>query len=373
MDQIAQTASSHSLPEEKAELVRSKRGSMGVAERSLSAIRLHLAALVPFMDDPAVTEIMVNSPENVFVEKNGVMQPLNVRFEASVLDRCISMMASLNGKAPDSRVLDARMPGLRIAAARVPVAIHGPALSIRKHSALKRTLDDLMLSGTFDAKVLVPRPIKSRPDPSSVAAGREGLVQFLRWMVDARQTFAVTGATSSGKTSLLNSILRAMPPTRRLFTVEDTSELVVPVPNFVSLETNEPSGVDARVLTRLALRMRPDTILHGECRGKEAFDLLDAYRTGHPGSGVSFHAESADVALYRLETMARMSPEGESMAQNELRRQIAQTFQFVIHCENVNGSRMPVEILELAGVNQDGVASSYVFKPVFSKKKVFSL
>jgi pilus assembly protein CpaF len=354
---------------------RAVRGSMGAAERTLEAIKAHLSPLVQYMDDPLVTEIMVNSPTCIFVEKSGQMLPLNVQFEASVLDRVISMMATNNAKASDVRVLDARMPGLRIAAARSPVAIHGPCMSIRKHSALKRGLDDLMLSGSFDPTVTI-KPIKTpRPEPANVAAGREGLVQFLRWMVETRQTFAVTGSTSSGKTSLLNSILRSYPKERRLFTVEDTSELAVPVPNFVSLETNEGLGVDARVLTKLALRMRPDTILHGECRGREAFDLLDAYRTGHPGSGVSFHAESATVALYRLETMVRMSTEGESMPIAELRRQIAQTFQFVIHCENVAGSRMPVQVLELEGVNQvgDGASSTYAFKEVFLKKKEFAL
>jgi Flp pilus assembly CpaF family ATPase len=281
------------------------------------------------------------------------------------------MLASANGKENPSHVLtlDARLPGLRLAAARGSVAVHGPCLSIRKHSALSRTLEDYLAAGSFDPVVKLRHALSVRPNEVEVANGREGLMQFLRWMVVSRQNFVVSGATSSGKTSLLNAILREMPELRRLFTIEDTSELVVPVPNFVSFEALEGSAADSRVLGKLALRMRPDSILHGEIRGREAYDLMDAYRTGHPGSGVSYHADSADNAPYRLETMIRMAEEGASLPLTELRRQISQTFQFFIHCEKVEGNRMPVQVLEMVSGSVDG----YVLKPVFVKKREYLL
>jgi pilus assembly protein CpaF len=259
------------------------------------------------------------------------------------------------------------LPGLRLAAARGTVAIHGPCLSIRKHGALSRTLDDYLQAGTFSKSVVLNMHRATRPSPQHVAAGGEGLVQFLRWMVAARANFVVSGATSSGKTSLLNAILREMPEERRLFTIEDTSELVIPVPNFVSFEAAEGTAADSRSLGRLALRMRPDSILHGEVRGREAYDLMEAYRTGHPGSGVSFHSDSATAAPYRLETMVRMAEEGASLPLSELRRQISSTFSFFIHCEKIEGARMPVEILELHAATAEG----YHMTPVFQKQREY--
>jgi pilus assembly protein CpaF len=337
----------------------------------IDLIKQHLKLVKPLLDDPATTEVMINNPSAIYVENAGVIQRVTGSIESDVLEMVITMLAAANGRPTPNLVLtlDARLPSLRLAAARGSVAIHGPCLSIRKHSALSRTLNDYLNAGSFDPVVQVKHPPALRPQDAQVANGREGLMQFLRWMVLSRQNFVVSGATSSGKTSFLNAILREMPESRRLFTIEDTSELVVPVPNFVSFEALEGSAADSRVLGKLALRMRPDSILHGEVRGREAYDLMDAYRTGHPGSGVSYHADSADNAPYRLETMIRMAEEGASLPLTELRRQISQTFQFFIHCEKVEGARMPVEVLEMVSGSVDG----YVLKRVFVKKKEYLL
>jgi Flp pilus assembly CpaF family ATPase len=346
------------------------------SEMKLTVIRLiyqHLGLIKPFMDDPQVTEIMVNSPTSIWVEKAGQIARIPGEIETDVLDRVIGMLGTANGRknADRMKILDAEMPGLRIAAARAGVAIHGPCISIRKHSAVARTLRSYVESGLFDPTISVPRVQINRPEPIEIANGREGLYQFLRWMVSSRSNFVVSGATSSGKTSFLNAILRELieiDPTRRLFTIEDTRELMVMIDNFVSfLAQKNDEETDSRALGRLALRMRPDSILHGEVRGSEAYDLMDAYRTGHPGSGVSFHAESAELAPYRLETMVRMAPEGRNLPLSELRRQISQTFQFFIHCEQINGLRMPVQIFEMRGADE----SAYSMTPVFVKTKEF--
>lgn len=339
----------------------------------LELISQHLGLIKGLMNDPTVTEIMVNNPKSIWVEKSGQMVAVPGEITTETLEQVIGMLGKANyRKNPDQmRILDAEMPGLRIAAARSNVAIHGPCLSIRKHSALSRSLQMYVDDGLFDPVVTLKNVVSPRPEPSLVANGREGMLQFLRWMVASRANFVVSGATSAGKTSFLNAILSELvdiAPQRRLFTIEDTRELVVPVKNYISfLAQKDDPDADSRALGRLALRMRPDSILHGEVRGKEAFDLMDAYRTGHPGSGVSFHAESAELAPYRLETMIRMSTEGAGLPIVELRRQVSQTFQFFIHCEQVEGLRMPVQIYEMLGASEHG----YSMSPVFVKKKEY--
>lgn len=335
----------------------------------ISLIYQHLQLVKPLLEDPATTEVMINNPDSIWVENAGKISRVPGSIDTEILERVISMLASANGKTNpnDILILDARLPGLRLAAARGSVAIHGPCLSIRKHSALNRTLDDYLTAGSFDPVVYIKQPPVLRPAAADVANGGVGLLQFLQWMVAARVNFAVTGATSAGKTSFLNAVLREMPASRRLFTIEDTSELVVPVPNFVSFEAQEGTSADSRSLGRLALRMRPDSILHGEVRGREAYDLMDAYRTGHPGSGVSFHCDSAESAPYRLETMIRMAEEGATLPLSELRRQISETFSFFIHCEQIEGQRMPVQVFEMLSGSPDG----YVLSPVFVKRKEY--
>jgi Flp pilus assembly CpaF family ATPase len=351
---------------------------MSQRDRVIELCKEHLAPVRAYFDDPMVTEIMINAWDTIFIERAGQMQRIAGEIAPSVLDHVIPMLASINHRdnAENIKVLDAEMPGLRIAAAREGVALNGPCMSIRRHSVNTYRLQEYSDAGLFDKQVKVNRPQIHRPDPSLVAQGGQHLVDLLRWMVSSRANFAVSGATSSGKTTFLNAILAELAeidPDRRLFTIEDTRELKVPAKNYVSFLAQKSGGgqsdvIDSRALGRLALRMRPDSILHGEVRGPEAYDLMDAYRTGHPGSGVSFHADSARLAPFRLETMVRMSAEGLALPIAELRRRIAETFQFFIHCEKVSGKRMPVEILEMKGVDEK---DNYVMETVFTKERVF--
>lgn len=353
---------------------------MNIAERNrvIDLCKNHLKLVKPYFDDPLVTEIMINSPEVVFIERAGQMERIDGAIDFEVLDKVIPILASANYReqAEHTKILDAEMPGLRIAAARGGVALNGPCMSIRRHAGRTYRLNEYAASGLFDRSVVVKAPTITRPAMGDVRMGGDYLVQFLRWMVASRCNFAVSGATNSGKTTFLNAILAELAevdPNRRLFTIEDTRELVVPVKNYVSFlsqkaTADNPDAIDSRVLGRLALRMRPDSILHGEVRGAEAYDLMDAYRTGHPGSGVSFHADNAKAAPFRLETMIRMSPEGLNLPIIELRRRIAETFQFFIHYEKIEGRRMPVQILETKGVDD---SANYVFEEVFTKERVF--
>lgn len=346
-------------------------------ERVIELCKEHLALVRPYFDDDQVTEIMINDANTVFIERNGQMHRIPGSIDLAALDHVIPMLASINHRdnAENIKVLDAEMPGLRIAAARAGVALNGPCMSIRRHSSNTYRLSEYVALGLFDRQVTVNRPEILRPDNAMAAQGGAHLHDFLRWMVSARCNFAVSGATSSGKTTFLNAILAELAdidPERRLFTIEDTRELKVPVKNYVSFLAQKTGSsadaVDSRALGRLALRMRPDSILHGEVRGAEAYELMDAYRTGHPGSGVSFHADSARLAPFRLETMVRMSAEGLSLPINELRRRIAETFQFFIHCEKISGKRMPVEILEMCGVDDK---DNYITQSVYKKERVF--
>jgi Flp pilus assembly CpaF family ATPase len=174
-----------------------------------------------------------------------------------------------------------------------------------------------------------------------------------------RINVAFSGGTSSGKTTLLNAMIDAMPASDRIVTIEDTAELQVHASNHVGLETN--LGITVRDLVRFSLRIRPDRIIVGEVRGAEAFDLMEALNTGHPGSIVSFHADSADTAPARLESLIRMSDEGRLLTMTDLRQKIASTFRFFVHAERQGAVRGPVEIREVLGVEDDRYSTRRLF------------
>lgn len=194
--------------------------------------------------------------------------------------------------------------------------------------------------------------------------GGSTIRDFFQWVVERRHNIVLSGSTSAGKTTLLNALLDLVPCSDRVITVEDTAELRLNVPNHVALEANQALGISVRDLVRLSLRCRPDRIVLGEVRGAEAFDLLDALNTGHPGSQVSLHADSSAMALPRLESMLRMAPETQNWPLHDLRRQIASTFRFVVHAQRVGPSRGPREIREILGVDANG---SYQTRLLFSK------
>jgi Flp pilus assembly CpaF family ATPase len=341
--------------------------SRALEDQAIRVARAHLAPLVPLMEDPSVNEIMVNRADDIWVERLGVVTRTDITLSETVVRAAIKSLAASCHK-DEALIIDLRMPGLRIAAALQPVAIKGACMSIRKHARHQLGLSDYLAQGAFSpAWPAGGHTPVDRPSDSETALGGEALMQFLSWVVESRQNTLVAGGTSSGKTMLLNALVAAMPVSDRIITIEDTAELMVSAPNHVGFESNLDKGVSTRDLIRLALRFRPDRILVGEVRGFEAFDLIDALNTGHSGGACSLHANTALMALARLENMVRMAPEAAGWPLSALRAQIAAVFRFVIQAARVGGMRGPDEIIEVLGV-EDG---AYVTRSIF-KKRVLS-
>jgi P-type DNA transfer ATPase VirB11 len=350
---------------------RKARPILVEAERVLLA---NLAALRPYMDDSAVNEIMVNSPETVFVEARGEMRLIeNLALGEKQIESCLHAIMRLNAKEI-SPIMDARLPGFRIAAALPPVAIHGPMLVIRKHASRRFKLDEYVQSGAFN---VMPRAALLGESTSDVvrrqkeeAAGRGGseLADFLRWAVETRKNILVAGGTSSGKTTFISSMMLHIPAEDRIITCEDTNELVLEQPNVVQLEalaSDDPAkNISIRNLIRLCLRSRPDRIIVGELRGPEAYDFLDAMNTGHSGSVCTIHANSAFLGLRRLESLIRMSPTAANLPLRDMRSEIASAIDYVIYQSRLGGVRAPQEILALSGVDDGG---DYVSRLIFSR------
>ncbi len=346
-------------------MTSSLTGSKQLLERAESLLRSHLGSVYEYLNDSAVQEVMVNSPSNIWLERHGQYEQLDLKVSQESLRAAITVLANLNGKST-TLLLDCRLPGLRVAATLPPVSAAGPSLSIRRHSSRNFTLDDYLQAGSLDQVVSVRLgKAGERPPDEEVASGGAGLVKFMDWMVKSRANYIISGSTSSGKTALLNALAACIPDTDRVITIEDTAELRILAPNHVAFEANPAYGIQIRDLVRHTLRYRPNRILVGEIRGAEAFDMLDAYNTGHPGSAVSFHSDTAQLALSRLENMIRMAPEASNWPLDDLRRQIATTFRFVLHASNVGGKRGPVEVIELLGVKAGGYDTRSLFKKQF--------
>ncbi|REE18631.1 Flp pilus assembly CpaF family ATPase [Paraburkholderia sp. BL23I1N1] len=331
-------------------------------EYAIEVLNDYLGPLQPMLADPDVQEIMVNRADTIFVERNGIISFVaGCDLNPDALDRAITILANVNAKA-QTPLLDARLPGLRLAAARQPVAIHGDMLSIRKHARRRIGLADYVRSGALDVLPAAQRAFSPRRNAAlldRLSGGGAALCEFFQWVMRERINVAFSGGTSSGKTTLLNAMIDAMPASDRIVTIEDTAELQVHAPNHVGLEAN--LGITIRDLVRFSLRIRPDRIIVGEVRGAEAFDLMEALNTGHPGSIVSFHADSADTAPARLESLIRMSDEGRLMSIADLRQKIASTFRFFVHAERQGAIRGPVEIREVLGVEHDRYRTRCLF------------
>ena len=315
----------------------------------------YLRDLQEMMADPETNEIMINRHDVVYRERRGVMERIEgLAIAPAALDTAITVLTNINDK-DQAPLLDARLPGLRIAAARFPVSIHGDMMSIRKHSVRRIALDDYVRNGAFAVLPASQNRFIGRQDRTVLdhaAEGGEALLRCLQWIMRQRYNIVFSGGTSSGKTTLLNALLEAIPESDRIVTIEDTAELKIALPNFVSFEANQ--NITIRNLIKFALRIRPDRIFVGEVRGAEAFDLVEALNTGHDGSICTLHATSADEAPYKLESYIRMSEEGRLIATEDLRKKIASTFRFFLHADRQgDGTRGPVELREVLGV-EDG-------------------
>jgi len=307
-----------------------------------------LGPLEPLLADPAVTEIMVNRHDEIYVETAGrlVRHPGQFTSEQAVLGIIERIVAPLGRRIDESSPLvDARMrDGSRINAVIPPVALRGASLTIRKFALARPGMDSLVRLGSLDA----------------------AMSHFLNTCVKARRNILVSGGTGSGKTTLLNALSNCIPVHERIVTIEDAAELQLAHAHLVSLEARPPNlegkgQIDIRDLVRNALRMRPDRIVVGECRGAEAFDMLSAMNTGHEGSLSTLHANSARDALARLETMILMA--GLDLPLAVVREHIAASVDLVVQQARLSsGHRLIVAICEITGMESGRIQMQELFR-----------
>ena len=302
----------------------------------------------PLLDDPDVSEVMVNGPKNVYVEKGGQLVRTSVTFDddahvMQIIDRIILPLG--RRVDPDSPTVDARLPdGSRVNAVVRPIALDGPSITIRKFLKDKLSPEQLVGFGT-----LTP-----------------ATVEFLKACVVARLNTIISGGTGSGKTTLLNVLSGFIPENERILTIEDAAELQLQQQHVLRLET-KTANVDGsgqttvRDLVRNSLRMRPDRIVVGECRGGEALDMLQAMNTGHDGSLTTLHANSPRDALSRLETMVLMA--GVELPLKVVRQQISSAVDLIIQQSRLkDGTRKVTAITEVAGMEGDIIVLTDIFK-----------
>lgn len=335
-------------------------------QRALQVLQGALAPIMRHLQNAGVQEIMINAPDNIWIEQAGVMTPVAETLSELNMDMAIRALASVNEKRA-SVLMDARLPALRVAAVMSPVAVRGHAMCLRRHRQRSMVLEDYVRSGAFAAGVTDTARYghcDARPSDDHIRQGGDALSRFLRWAVSARKNILVAGGTSSGKTTLANALLAAIPTDQRVITLEDTAELQLQLPNHLSFEANAALGIDIRRLVKMCLRFRPDRIVVGEIRGAEAYDLVDSLNTGHSGGITTIHADTAELAFDRLETLMRMAAESAGCEQTALRQRIAGTFNYIIQTANEHGRRRPVRVLEVLGYRQ----GEYVFRELYTTR-----
>jgi len=328
-----------------AEIATEQRMQLNAREQRQLALELvddmlGLGPLEPLLDDETVTDIMVNGPERVFVERRGRVVLSQVRFRDSQhVANIAQRIAAAVGRRVDesSPMVDARLPdGSRINIVFPPLALDGPCLSIRKFARKMIDFDKLVENGS------VPRP----------------MAKVLQLAAQARLNVIISGGTGSGKTTLLNAMSRMIGGAERIITVEDAAELQLQQPHVVRLEGR--GEVTQRDLVRNALRMRPDRIILGECRGAEAFDMLQAMNTGHDGSMSTVHANTSRDALVRVENMVTMGNFG--LPQRAVRSQISSAVDLIVQVERQrDGVRRVTQVTELVGMEGEVFTLNDIF------------
>ena len=313
-----------------------------------------LGPIEPLLQDPTISDILVNTSQQVYIEKQGRLERSDVRFKddrhlLQIIDRIVSAV----GRRIDdsSPMVDARLPdGSRVNAIIPPLAIDGPHVSIRKFK----------------------RDVLSAPDLLRTETMTPAMLELLQGIVKARLNILISGGTGAGKTTLLNVLSESIPTTERIVTIEDSAELQLRQPHCVRLETRtanvEGAGaVPQRMLLINALRMRPDRIIMGEVRGSEAIDMLQAMNTGHDGSLTTLHANTPRDALARLETMISMA--GLNLPEKGMRQQIASAINVVIQVGRLtDGTRKLVSISEINGMEGDVITMQDIF--VFDREGI---
>ncbi|MGC8685453.1 MAG: ATPase, T2SS/T4P/T4SS family [bacterium] len=308
---------------------------------------LGLGPLEPLLEDKSINEIMVNAKDQIYIERHGLLEKTALRFSSdtavlNVIERIVSPIGRRIDES--SPTVDARLKdGSRVHVIIPPLAIKGPTITIRKFSHIPYTIDDLIRFGSLT----------------------EHIAEFLSIAIKARKNIVVSGGTGSGKTTLLNVLSGFIPDDERIITIEDSAELKLNQPHVVSLEARPPNvegkgAITIRELVRNALRMRPDRIIVGECRGGEALDMLQAMNTGHDGSLTTLHANSPRDALSRLETMVLMA--GMELPVKAIREQIRSAIDLIVQQTRFkDGSRRVSAISEVQGMEGDTIVLQDIF------------
>jgi pilus assembly protein CpaF len=334
------------------ELVAAEGVSLTRVERArllevISADVLSFGPIEPLLHDAEVSEIMVNGPHQVWVERQGVLSLTEIRFDDDdhvrrVIDRIIAPLGRRCDEA--SPMVDARLPdGSRVNAIIPPLSLIGPVITIRKFSRDLISINDLIMMGTISHEV----------------------GEFLTDCVTGRLNLIVSGGTGSGKTTLLNVLSAYVPRTERIITIEDAAELQLHQEHVITLEKRPPGmegrgEVTIRDLVINALRMRPDRLIVGEVRGPEALDMLQAMNTGHDGSMTTLHSNSPRDTLARLETTVLMA--GFDLPHRAIREQIASAVDMIVHLERMpNGKRKVVNVTEVHGLEQSTIVMQDIF------------
>jgi len=339
------------------ELLDDEEGPLSAQEKLLIVRQigdsvLGLGPLEPFVRDPEVTEIMVNNWDTIYVERAGKLYWTGTKFhDDQQLRRTIDKIVGKVGRRVDeaSPYVDARLPdGSRVNAVIPPLAIDGPALTIRKFAADPYQADDLIEFGTMTSPV----------------------AKFIEACVRGRINILVAGGTGAGKTTTLNVVSSFIPDDERILTIEDAAELRLQQPHVVRLESRPPNiegkgQVTIRDLVRNSLRMRPDRIVVGEVRGSEALDMLQAMNTGHDGSISTIHCNSPRDALSRLETITMMA--GMELSNKAIREQIASALQLIVYQARLkDGTRRFTHVTEVAGMEGEVITLQDIFLFDFS-------
>jgi pilus assembly protein CpaF len=307
-----------------------------------------LDVLQPLLEDPTITEIMVNDYDQVFIERAGTAIRADTAFESreKLEDIIQAIVGKVNRTVNEaSPIVDARLPdGSRVNVVLPPIALKGPALTIRKFPERPFSMEELVGRGALSAEAS----------------------DSLRLLVEAKYNIFVSGGTGSGKTTFLNALAGWIPEDERIVTIEDSAELQLrSVPNWVALETRNPNSegkgeVTMRDLIRASLRMRPSRIIVGEVRGGEALDMLQAMNTGHEGSMSTGHANTCRDMLSRLETMVLSAA---PLPTEVIRKQLASALDIVVHLARLrDGSRRVVEIQEVAGTAYGEIVCNPLFR-----------
>jgi pilus assembly protein CpaF len=325
------------LPEEEGEILRK-----GILDELFA-----YGPITPFLSDPHITEIMVNGKNSIYVEKGGKLILTGIAYISDdtlrgTIDR---MVSRVNRRLDESSpYVDARLPdGSRINAIIPPACLSGPCLTIRKFRKEPYSMEELIGLRTLSPEA----------------------ADYLREAVVRRMNIIVSGGTGSGKTTLLNALSRFIPDEERIVTIEDAAELQLMKPHVIILEARPPNiegtgSITIRDLVRNALRMRPDRIIVGECRGGEALDMLQAMNTGHDGSITTGHANTPRDMLRRLETMVLFS--GVEIPVKAIREQIASAIDILVHMSRTgDGSRAVTSITEVTGMSESQILLQEIF------------